>query len=65
MIGVLADKKVRISRIMSRDGITGEIAAERISAQKPDSFYEKNCNIIVLNNGENIDISALLKRIEE
>ena len=65
MIGVLADKKVRISRIMSRDGITGEIAAERISAQKPDSFYEKNCGIIVLNNGENIDISAILKRIEE
>ena len=65
MIGVLADKKMRVSRIMRRDGITQKTAEERICAQKPDLFYEKNCDMIIKNNGKNVDISAILKRIKE
>lgn len=47
VIGVTAPVEKRIHRIMIRDGITREQAEMRINAQKPDSFYEKNCDIIL------------------
>lgn len=65
MIGVLADKDIRLARIMNRDGITAEDAKRRISAQKPDLFYKENCDAVLTNNGGEIDLSAILKRIEE
>ncbi len=64
MIGVLADKEERIRRIMARDGLSRQDAERRIGAQKPDSFYEENCDFVVYNNG-NIDIDQLKKRIDE
>lgn len=65
MVGVLADKKERISRIMRRDGITEEAAMERICAQKPDSFYKQKCDVILTNNGGTVDISAILEGIKK
>lgn len=65
MIGVIADEKIRIKRIVDRDGITEEMAVNRISAQKDDGFYKKNCDLVIINNGGEIDISAILKRIWE
>lgn len=51
IIGVVADKDVRIRRIMARDGITREAAEARIASQKSDEFFAENCNFIVYNNG--------------
>ena len=48
-IGVIAPADTRISRIMKRDGITREQALMRINAQKPDSFFIKNCDHILRN----------------
>ena len=50
-VGVLAGRETRIARIMARDGLTREYAALRVDAQKPDSFYEAHCNIILQNAG--------------
>ena len=63
MIGVVADKKIRRERIMSRDGITEAEAKTRISAQQKDEFYYKNCDFVVTNNGGDIDLTEFLKRI--
>ena len=49
-IGVIADEKVRIRRITSRDGITVEVAEKRIRAQKSDQFFIDTCDFIVYNN---------------
>ncbi len=49
-IGVVADEDVRLRRIVARDGITKEAAQERLRAQKPNEFFEKNCGFIVVNN---------------
>lgn len=65
VMGVLADEKTRIKRIVNRDGITEEAAKKRILAQKGDGFYKKNCDFVIINNGGEIDISAILKRIEK
>lgn len=63
MIGVIADKGLRKERIINRDKITEEDAVRRISAQKEDVFYRENCDFIIENNGGNIDITQILKRI--
>lgn len=63
MIGVVADSKIRKERIMSRDGITENEAKTRISAQQKDDFYYKNCDFVITNNGGDIDLSEILKRI--
>ena len=46
-VGVTAPKEMRISRIMERDGITRKQAEMRIGAQKPDSFFENNCDYVL------------------
>ena len=48
-VGVVAPVDLRISRVMSRDGITRAQAEQRINAQKPDNFYRDNCGYILEN----------------
>ena len=51
-VAVLANEKIRIERIMCRDGISPENALLRIHSQKPLAFYAKHCDYVFLNNGE-------------
>ena len=50
IIGVTADRTVRIARIMARDGISREMAEKRIAAQHDDAVFEKNCDMVLSNN---------------
>jgi len=49
IIGVVASKEKRISRIMDRDDLTREKARLRINAQQPESFFRKHCDHILEN----------------
>ena len=51
VLGVIAPKQVRVDRLIKREGISLEYAESRIAAQKPDEFFEKNCDYILENNG--------------
>jgi len=58
-VAVIADREVRIGRIMARDGISRESAANRIYCQPPEKFYIKRCDYIIYNNGtERADLQA-------
>ena len=50
VIAVVADKKLRATRISKRDGIDVEAALLRINSQKPDSFYMDNSDWTIPNN---------------
>lgn len=50
-IGVLADRSVRMERIISRDNIEPSSAKNRMSAEKDEEFYLKNCDFVIFNNG--------------
>ena len=52
VFGIVASEDVRTSRIMRRDGIDLSKARQRISAQKPDSFFVENCDHIIHNEHE-------------
>ena len=58
VIGVLADEKVRLKRIIERDGIDESDALLRMSAGKPDVFYKEKTEHIIYNNGDQDDFIA-------
>ncbi len=66
-VAVLADREIRLSRIMARDNITSKAALLRINAGKKDEFYIENCDFIIYNNKSentfNNEFSCLLKEI--
>lgn len=65
LIGILADKKVREKRIKDRDSLSDKEAIARINAQKPDSFYLENCDLVFYNNEDRVDFDDILKGIME
>lgn len=54
-IAVLAERFLRLSRIIGRDGLTIKEAERRLSAGKPDSFYIERADKILYNNGDTAD----------
>ena len=63
VIAVLADEKIRVERIMKRDGITKEAALLRISAGKSEQFYKDRTPHIIYNNGSESDFKCEFKVI--
>lgn len=67
VVAIFADREVRFSRILSRDGIEESAATLRINAGKPDEFYKERANHIIYNNGGEQELAAefteILKRI--
>ena len=66
---VLANQKIRMSRIMQRDNIDEESALLRIKAGKDDNFYIMRTNNIVYNDCEqsvlNLKFEKLLSKLLE
>ena len=62
-ISVLADKKIRLARIMERDGLDESAARMRLNAQKQDEFYSSNTKYTVKNNGDLTKLKEALMRI--
>lgn len=61
VIGVIAPRNIRLTRIMARDGISAQAAAARIDAQPADAFYRARCQYIL----ENTDgLSALREKVD-
>ena len=65
IVGVLADRAVRLARIMARDGISEENANKRINAQKSDDFFRSSCHYILTNDGDLADLEAQILRFLE
>ncbi len=57
--GVVADKELRIARIMQREGIDEVYARARIEAQKSDDYYREHCTEVLENNGSKEEFEAL------
>lgn len=59
LIVVTADEEIRLERITARDGISRETAKERINAQPSAQYYESKADVLIRNNGGEIDLSAI------
>lgn len=63
VIAVLADTEIRLSRILSRDGIDRSAALLRINAGKPDDFYKSKTEHIIYNNGDENEFVADFEKL--
>ncbi|MEG2295985.1 MAG: dephospho-CoA kinase, partial [Oscillospiraceae bacterium] len=58
-ISIIAQKKIRIQRIMARDGLSLEQAHHRIDAQHTDDYYREQSDYTLCNHG---DIPSFLEK---
>ena len=65
IIGVIASRDVQIQRIMERDDIDYEDAEKRLNAQANNQFYINNCDIIIENNGNILEIEKSVREMAE
>lgn len=66
VIALVADKELRIERIMARDGLSREQAEARIASQRTDAGYTQYADMVVDNSGdEALEVLAddLLRKI--
>ncbi|GHV16751.1 hypothetical protein FACS189425_01630 [Clostridia bacterium] len=54
-VALLANRDIRLSRIMSRDRLDYEDAERRINSQPTDEFYIKSADFIMTNNSSTIE----------
>lgn len=59
MLVVIAHEDVRLERILKRDGITLSQARERINAQPDEQYYKSIADVVIENNGGEIDLSDI------
>ena len=50
-LGITAPVEVRVTRLMARDGITESYARSRIAAQKPEDWFRRHCDRVLVNDG--------------
>ncbi|MBQ8550466.1 MAG: dephospho-CoA kinase [Clostridia bacterium] len=69
VVAVLASEKLRKERITERDSLTDKAAKRRLSAAKPDSFFEGRADYVIYNDGDEQEFItktiALLREITE
>ena len=63
VITVLADKELRLMRIIQRDNISMQAADKRLNAQKPDEFYSSRAKYPFINNGDDTVLNQELLSI--
>lgn len=51
-VGVLADEKTRLRRILARDGIDEKAARSRLASGKDETFFRERCDYILVNDGD-------------
>ena len=60
VISVLCPSETRLERIIARDNVTRKAAAERIRAQKPDSFYTDASDAVIINDKDQSELQKKL-----
>ena len=65
VIGIISKKEVQIERIVARDNVDYEQAEKRLEAQQTNEFYIKNCDDIIENNNNLVNIEKDIHGILE
>lgn len=65
MVSVLADRNIRIRRILERDLLTLEQAESRLKSQPNDDFYIRNSDYIIYNNGSTEELNLKIRKVFE
>ena len=64
-IAILADRDIRLKRIIERDNLTIEEALLRINAGKDDNYYIERADYVIYNNGDECEFLHKITKILE
>lgn len=62
-VAVLAARDVRKNRIVERDGISGEMAEQRIASQHSDQYYKERCEFTIYNSGDIVELHTAANQV--
>jgi dephospho-CoA kinase len=66
VIAVLADREIRISRLIQRDNLSREQICQRLDAQPDISFYVEHADVLIYNEGTTQELrSSFPSRLPE
>ena len=63
VIAVVAEEKTRLSRIITRDGLSPEAALQRVRAQYGEDFFRANADAVWENNGDEAALAAKVREL--
>ena len=67
VIAVLADREIRVERLLQRDNLSIEHIAARLDAQPDTSFYVEHADSLIYNNGTvqelNSSVASLFEEV--
>ncbi len=63
VVSVLADRAIRVTRIMARDGIERDRAEQRINAQKNAAFFRERSDYVIENDGARDTLAPTVRGI--
>jgi dephospho-CoA kinase len=65
VIGVSAPQRVRIERVVQRDGVTADEVMKRLNRQMDEEAKMARCDFIIVNNGEQLVIPQVVELHEK
>lgn len=65
LVCVIADRDIRIKRIMSRDGISEQEASRRIDSQLDDKVLASKCHYVIQNNSDISSLTSAVNKLAE
>lgn len=65
IISVVSNEKIRLERIMKRDGISHENALQRMQSQLEEEFFKKNSDFIIKNNDDMSNLYEVTKEVAD
>lgn len=63
VIAVLADREVRLGRLLARDNKSREALVARLDAQPDDAFYRERARFVIENNGTRVDLERAVDAV--
>lgn len=65
IISVIADRDIRVQRLISRDGLSRPEIELRMSAQLSEEFFKQHSDYIIVNNGSDAELHAAVRELYE
>ncbi len=61
-VAITAPTEARVERLLKREGITEEYARSRIAAQRPNEYFEENCDYTLHNGGSREEFECVCNK---
>ncbi|MBR7181461.1 MAG: dephospho-CoA kinase [Clostridia bacterium] len=65
LLGVVAAQELRLSRVVTRDGLSPEAVSRRFAAQHDEAFFRARCHYILENNADTATLELAVRRFLE